>query len=173
MLPTWIAVEAMLFVPSAQDANANGVPDECEELFYCTAKNNSLGCLPQVAVAGTPGATAAGPYDFSASTVLNGKNGLPFYGVGGPAALPFLGGTLCVQPPLRRLTVQNSGGSPPPAQDCSGAYLLDFNALIQSGSDPLLAPGQRVNAQWWSRDPAHPDGTGVGLTDALEFVIGP
>jgi hypothetical protein len=34
-----------------------------------------------------------------------------------------------------------------------------------------LAAGMSVYAQYWQRDPAHSDGTGVGLTDALNFDI--
>jgi hypothetical protein len=36
-----------------------------------------------------------------------------------------------------------------------------------------LTSGVSVYAQYWQRDPAHQDGTGVGLTDALEFDIVP
>ena len=138
---------------------------------YCTAKVNSLGCTPMIDFIGTPSATSPDPFTITGSTVLNFRNGLLFYGYLGPASAPFFGGTLCVQPPLRRTGVQNSGGTMPPAMDCSGLYSFDFNALIQSSVDPLLVPGQQINAQYWSRDPLHLDGTGVGLTDAIEFVI--
>jgi hypothetical protein len=43
--------------------------------------------------------------------------------------------------------------------------------LIQSSADPLLVPGARCFAQFWSRDPASPSTT--GLTDALSFWICP
>ena len=169
---SWVQMTVTLYVPGPLDTNGNGVPDACEGTLYCTGKVNGLGCSPQIGVTGTPSASDPDPYDFRATNVLNRRNGLPFYGVNGPASAPFFGGTLCVMPPLRRLAIQNSGGSPPPANDCSGQYLLDFNALIQGGTEPLLVPGQPVNAQWWTRDPLHPDGTGVGLTPAVQFVIG-
>ena len=97
--------------------------------------------------------------------MLNNKPGLLFYGLQGPATLPFLGGTLCVQPPLARTPVQSSGGNPLP-DDCSGTYAFDFNALIQSGDAPLLVPGATANAQWYQRDPDDPFAAGV--SDALE-----
>ena len=122
---------------------------------------------------GLPSATATDPFDVRASLIVKQKNGLCFYGVSGRAALPFLGGTRCVLPALRRLAIQSCGGSPPPAGDCSGSYAFDFNAWIQSGQDPFLVPGQAVNAPYWGRDPVHPDGTGASSTDALEFAVCP
>ena len=69
------------------------------------------------------------------------------------------------------MTTSGSHGSALPAVDCSGNYSIDFNARIQSGIDPLLIPGQEVDAQFWSRDPASP--TPVGLTNAISFPIAP
>lgn len=139
---------------------------------YCTAKTNSLGCVPSIGSTGQPSFSSAQPFLVQATNVLNQRNGLLFYGYDSAAIAPFNGGTLCVLPPLRRLPIQNAGGTLPPMMDCSGAYELDFNAHAQSGGDPFLVPGQQVNGQWWSRDPSHPDGSGVGLTDAIQFLIG-
>jgi len=140
-----------------------------EPVAYCSAKANSQGCLPVVASSGVPSASDASPFLITAAMKLNNKNGLLFYGYDS-AALPFLSGTLCVQPPLRRTPVQSSGGNPPP-DDCSGSFSLDFNALIQGGSDPFLVPGQQVDAQYWSRDPLIGDGSGASLSNALEFDV--
>lgn len=137
----------------------------------CTAKVNSLGCLPMIASSGTPSATSPLPFTITATMILNFKNGLFFYNYTGAANLPFFGGTLCAQPPLRRTGLMNSGGNIPPTNDCSGNSAFPFNALIQGGMDPLLVPGLEVNCQYWSRDPQNVDGTGVGLTDAVQFVI--
>jgi hypothetical protein len=136
---------------------------------YCTAKTNSQGCVPAVGFSGSASTSSSSPFTISATNVLNLKSGLLFYGSGSNAA-PFQGGTLCVQTPVRRTPIQSSNGNPPP-EDCSGAYSLDFNALIQSSADPLLVPGARCFAQFWSRDPASPSTT--GLTDALSFWICP
>ena len=59
----------------------------------------------------------------------------------------------------------------PPPEDCSGTLGVDFNAVIQSGSDPGLVAGACVYAQFWSRDPADPSGS--NLSDALAFRIEP
>ena len=135
---------------------------------YCTAKMNSAGCTPSISTGGTPSAHPAVPFSISASEVVSNKNGMLFYGLNGRHNLPFLGGTLCVRPPLKRTPVQNSGGNPPPA-DCSGAFAFDFNAWIRSGADAALVPGATFDAQWWHRDPGDPHG--VGLTDAVEGTI--
>jgi hypothetical protein len=96
--------------------------------------------------------------------VISNKSGLLFYGFAIHASA-FHGGTLFVDPPLRRTPVQSSGGNAPP-DDCSGAFSYDFNARIQSGADPNLLAGVRVFAQYWSRDPAT-----TNVTNAVEFSV--
>ena len=135
---------------------------------YCTAKVNSQTCTPQMAFSGVPSASDPNPFDLSATGIVNGKNGLLFYGLGANN-LPFQGGTLCVQAPIKRTGVQGSGGFVP----CDGTYSFDFNALIQGGSDPSLVVDAEVFTQYWYRDPADPAGYGTGLTDACRFGIEP
>ena len=139
-----------------------------EPEVYCTAKVNSKGCTPAIGHSGVPSASDPRPFDITAVQVISNKNGIFFYGVSGRMAVPFQGGLLCVQPPIRRTPVQSSGGNPPP-NDCSGAFTFDFNAWLQGGGDPGLAPGGKVNGQYWYRDPQSPSTT--GLTDAIEFAI--
>jgi len=140
-------------------------------LVYCTAKTNSLGCVPQIGATGTVSVGDAAPLVVTADMVLNQKNGLFFYGVLGQAAIPFLGGTLCAQPPLRRTPIANAGGSLPPTNDCSGTYAFDLEAWYASGTDPNLMLGTTIDGQFWSRDPAST--AGVGLTDAVEVTLAP
>jgi hypothetical protein len=137
---------------------------------YCTAKVSSAGCTPAIGWTGTPSVTSATVFDITADQVLNNKFGLFFYSVAGRKAVPFQGGTMCVESPRKRTPIQHSGGNPPPA-DCSGTYALDFNARIQSGVDPSLTLGTRVRGQYWYRDSASAGTT--GLTDAIEFDITP
>ena len=136
---------------------------------YCSAKQNSAGCLPTISSVGSASATSPAPFTIHAANVINQKSGLLFYGFGDSAA-PFQGGTLCVQGPFQRTTVQNSGGSAA-GNDCTGNYAFDMNAWIQSGLDPSLAVGARVYAQYWYRDPLSPSQT--GLSNGLDFVICP
>lgn len=136
---------------------------------YCTAKTNSLGCVPAIAAVGVPSYSSASPFVVSASNVVNNKNGLVFYGYT-PSSAPFQGGTKCVAPPTLRSPVQSSNGSPS-GDDCSGTFAYDFGPLIQSHSDALLVPGREVFGQYWSRDPQASFNT--NLTDALGFTIAP
>jgi archaellum component FlaF (FlaF/FlaG flagellin family) len=138
---------------------------------FCIAKANSLGCTPAIGFSGSPSASAPAGFDISAASVLSQKIGLLLYGKSGPTTLAFQGGWLCVQSPLQRTFLQNSGGNT--ITDCSGAYHVDFNFWIASGFDPALVAGQDVWAQYWSRDPGFPPPGSTGLTDALAFTIGP
>ncbi len=135
---------------------------------YCTAKLNSLGCLPEIAFAGAPSASSPAPFVVSALRVRNQSNGLFFYGVGGRATDPFQGALRCVATPIVRTMTINSAGNADVA-DCSGRLALDFNAWVRSGVDPNLVTGVQVNGQFWYRDTAAAFGT--GLSDAIEFVI--
>jgi len=123
---------------------------------------------PSIGFTGTPSASLPVAFRIEAQSVVGQKNGLLYYGYS-PALLPFLGGTLCVLPPLRRTPTQNSGGGAP--SDCSGVYSWNMNVWIQSGNDPFLVPGTAAQAQYWFRDPTA--SFGVGLTDAVSFVVGP
>jgi carboxypeptidase T len=135
---------------------------------YCTAKTNSLGCVPAIGWSGAPSASSPTPFVIGASSVISHKTGLLLYGHA-PSSAPFQGGYLCVQAPTKRTPVQDSGGGA--GNDCSGVYAYDFNARIQSGADPALVPPIAVYAQYWSRDPASPSTT--GLTNAVSFQVGP
>lgn len=137
---------------------------------YCTAKTNSLGCVPAIQSSGYPSATNASPFTITAGNVLNGKSGIFFYGYT-IASVPFQDGFKCVSGSVVRTPIQTSGGTAQPTVDCTGIYTFDFSAWILAGHDPLLVAGQQVGGQFWSRDPQDPHQ--VGLTDAVRFVIGP
>ena len=141
-----------------------------EPRLYCTAKLNSQACSPAIGFSGFPSVADPVSFEVSATEVINNKAGIYFYGLSGVYAVPFQGGWLCAAPPHRRTPVQSSGGNPPP-DDCSGSFAFDFNAWMQGGHDVFLTVGVQVNGQYWYRDPASPSTT--GLTDAIEFVIGP
>ena len=135
---------------------------------YCTAKTNSLGCVPAIGASGHASASGA-PFTITCANELNNRLGLLFYGHA-PAAAAYEGGWLCVNSPVKRTPVTSSLGNSG-ADDCSGAYSFDFDALIQSGIDPSLAPGSLVYAQFWSRDPNSSYTT--NRSDALSFGIAP
>lgn len=137
---------------------------------FCQSETNSLGCTPAIASSGACSASSPSAFDVSASSVLNNKPGLLFYGFK-PRQTPFQGGHMCIVAPTQRTAVQNSGGAASPTNDCSGVFHYDVNARIQSGVDPQLVVGEEVFAQYWSRDPA--DASTTNLSNALAFYIHP
>jgi len=136
---------------------------------YCTSQTNSLGCVPLVTGQGAASASSAAAFTITGAPLINQVSALLFYGFA-PQSTPFLGGRLCVRPPLHRTAVANTGGSTGTV-NCSGAFAIDFNDFIQSHVDPALVAGEEVYAQVWSRDAASASTT--SLSNALGFQITP
>lgn len=136
---------------------------------YCTAKTNSAGCTPQISITGTLSASAPSPCSVQASDVLDNRFGMFVYGTSGPQAVPFLGGWLCFNLPLRRTNALNSGGTGP----CGGSFNFDLAAWVASGNDPSLVAGGRVWGQFWSRDPGFVSPNNSNLTNAIYATICP
>lgn len=146
--------------------------------IYCTAKLNSLGCLPTIGYAGQSSATATSGFEIHASLVRNGKPGLLLYSTTGENNVPFQGGTLCIAPPLRRSSGTNSGGNAPPAQDCSGVYSIDMNAFALGLLGGVPAPelsvaGTTIWCQWWGRDPGFALPFNTTLSDGITYAVMP
>ena len=137
--------------------------------IYCTAKTNSLGCVPAISALGSASFSSSLSFEITCTNELNQRPGLLFYGFA-PASAAYQGGYLCVQPPYRRTVVLDSGGNHG-SDDCSGVYTFDFNAQIRSGADAQLEPGREVCAQFWSRDSAASYTT--NRSDAIRFPIAP
>ncbi len=156
-------------VVNAYDGNVAVLRNECPISTYCVGKQNSQGCIPEIGWSGTPSASGADDFFVMALSELNNRTGIVFFGLG-TANTPFEGGTLCVQAPFVRTPVQDSGGNPG-ADDCSGSYV--FHASQAWMNQHRWWASEEIFAQYWSRDPAHPDGTGVALSNALRFTIQP
>lgn len=137
---------------------------------FCQGKVNSIGCTPAIGSTGTP-TLSSGPDTFTltCTNAINNKNGLFFWG-NYPANLPFSGGTLCVKAPITRFSPTNSGGNPPP-NDCSGTYTQLFSQAYMASKG--LQAGDTVYSETWMRDPNHPDGTAVGFSNGLQFILLP
>ena len=141
---------------------------DCGSSTYCTAKVNSQGCLPAIGGSGTP--SLGGPDDFhiTATNLINAQSGLVIWSLA-PGNTPALGGTLCVSSPIVRRAVHGTGGSAPPAVDCSGTLDDHFTQaeFVAAG----LGAGTTAFAQIWYRD--HLSSDHAGLTDGLRFTICP
>jgi hypothetical protein len=144
-------------------------PSTSDPVAYCASTPVTQGCSLDVAFSGFPSATSTSPFLISASPSPSNRNGIFFYGFS-PSYTPFNAGTLCVQPPIQRTPVQNSGGNPPPS-DCSGSFSFDFNAHIATGSDAQLLPGTTVYSQFWFRSPGDPGNS--AMSQAAAFTIQP
>ena len=155
-----------------------GKPNSCAgPTAYCTAKLNSVGCVPSIGSTGTASATAGSGFVVNATNMINNKSCLLFYGTTGQAAIPFQAGTLCVAAPVKRTPATVTGGNPPP-NDCSGQPWIDMNlfAVGGLGGTPLPAltiAGTVVNCQWWGRDPGFVAPDNTQLTNGLEYTVCP
>lgn len=168
----WVVGDPVLQPPPADfqfGADNPRVAFEGGPTTYCIAGSNSLGCSPAITWFGRPSATLAQPFAILGSQLMNGSAGMLIYSQASDIE-PLFGAYRCIAPPLRRTFLGNTGGSPT-GNDCSGALLTDFNAFIQSGTDPQLIPGATVFAQYWSRDSLSVEG--VSLTNGLRFTICP
>jgi hypothetical protein len=177
-----------LVFPAAQEANylaglayvnVHIVPDGDDEMrgqmeprasnpsSYCSSKVNSQGCQALVGWSGLPTLSGADDFHITCAQVINNKSGLLYWGLA-PRDVPFFGGTQCVQSPVVRTQLQNSGGNPPP-DDCSGTYDFFFSHAYMASVG--LTAGQIVHGEYWYRDPADP--AHVSLSNAIAAEILP
>lgn len=147
------------------------ISDPAPGMIYCTPGTSPAGCRPQFVLSGLSSASAGSGHDLLIQDALNGQIGLLLYSTSGPNAVPTGGGWSCVAPPLRRMSLHPTGGSAPPALDCTGSFAEDFNQWIASGQDPALVAGAPVWLQAWTRDPT--SASGALYSDAVAFLIGP
>lgn len=137
---------------------------------FCTAKVNSLGCLPTITSGGE--ARLSGPLDaffVSAHDVRNNEPGILLWSFA-PASQPFFGGTLCLAGPVRRTPPQVAGGSPS-GHDCSGTFSFHFSQAYMALKG--IPSGVPLYTQYWMRDNGYAPPNNVGLTGGLSFVAAP
>src|SRR5262249_56564670 len=125
---------------------------------------NSGNCVAAVGWTGTSTLSGLDDFHVTCSNVVFNKQGIMFWGAN-TAALPFFNGFLCVAQPVIRTPVQNSGGS----SGCNGSF--DFFLSHAYMNTYGLMNGDLRHAEFWYRDPANLDGTHIGLSHALTFLI--
>lgn len=133
---------------------------------YCTVEPTPFGCEPFLSYTGRLWDSQR-PLHLLAGNLNNHSSALALYSTTGPNAVPFLGGTLCVAPPLRRSAVKPTGGSTQVGIDCTGTFDVILDTLL--GPDPFAhVPGNEIFLQVWSRDAG--DGRGRG-TPAMRITV--
>ena len=132
----------------------------------CTPKLNSQFCLPTMSMSGRISASGQDDLHLYASSIINNKAGLLFWGFS-ETSVPFQGGLKCVGGATYRSPVLNSGGTSGGA-DCSGSFDFAFTQAY-AASFGWTAPGSVIFTQYWYRDPAASFAT--GLTDATAVVM--
>ncbi len=135
--------------------------------IYCTAKTSVNGCDASITTSDTAShpSTGANDYDVIVDDLDGNKPGIVFYGYA-QAAIPFHGGLLCVQPPVKRTWPQFSGTGGPGAPPCNGRIAYRCN----NPGDPA---GTTVYYQGWYRNPGDPTGWNDAFSDALRLTFQP
>lgn len=143
--------------PFPFDSAARGGPSR-----FCDPKRTSAGCEPFATMIGAPSRTGP-PAQVLVDGVPEGALGL-LLGSADASPMSFFGSTLCVGGTIRR----NSIRSAIPGSGCGDLLLLP----VDMGLLPVAA-GELVFLQVWFRDPAQPDGTAAGLSDAIVATVQP
>jgi len=172
--------EGTCIVGAAFDDHTGGIDAGSAYVFslgvtpaiYCTAKTSSAGCVTLISASdlAVQPVSGAGDYSVTASQVQGKKNGLVFGGNMGITTLPFSGGTLCVQPPLRRGPIRFSAGST--VMSCDGAFSTIVNTGTQFPTGLDAGPGGTAWYQYWYRDPNNGAGNlGTALSNGLQLAF--
>lgn len=129
-------------------------PDPGVAVDYGTGKISSEFGLPTLTHSGEPNVGEV--FELHVEGALGNTWGMLMHGPG-RLAHPFFGGTLWINVPITRIQpiLLNPDGT--------GSWLIPV--------DPSMVGVQR-NYQLWFRDPNHPDGTGVGLSSAVDVTFG-
>lgn len=123
---------------------------------YGQGKTTSAGKEPRLLLQGTP-SRQAGSFDVRLVDALPGRPAVLLASLA-PRGRPFRGGKLYLADPIDRAGRRTTGPT-------GGATFQVPTTHWRAGTDLYL--------QVWFRDPAQPDGTGSGLSEALKVTITP
>lgn len=124
--------------------------------FYGTGKTNTHTSQPYLTSTGTPALTT-NDFRLQLNDAMPNKQGVIIYSAS-QAQLPFQGGTLWIGLPITR----------GPLFTTDAANFADVAIPIDA-----TMVGITRYFQGWYRDPQHPDGTTVGLSNAAKVLVGP
>jgi hypothetical protein len=123
-------------------------------IVYGTGKITSLGAEARLSYRGVP-SESVDDFHLAVRDAIPDANGIVFYG-SGQANVPFYGGRRWVSSPVTRTPIVQL--------DAQGELEIDVDL------DPSEVGLTRCY-QFWFRDAMHPDGTGIGLTNAVQVQI--
>ena len=163
--------------------DTNGIGDvfvrdrSCSDQFanYCTGGTSASGCTVRMRSTGIASASATSGFIVIASFAEGQQDGLFFYGQNGQQANPWGNGTSfqCVVPPVKRGGLQPGNGT---VGVCNSVITQDLNALwCASCPKPSHVPlaGQKLQIQFWYRDPLSTSNQNTSLSDAIEVGVCP
>ncbi len=155
----------------AGDGSAGGAPCPCGNASAMGAHAgclNSTGSGAELRALGTS-SVVSDNLTLSVTHLPPSKNGLVFMGGSVVNAVPFGDGLRCVNTPLFRFMVQNSGTT---GSFGYGPGQIEWvkNNLDGSG---WITPGSTWRFQAWFRDPSGPCGATFNTSNALEVVFTP
>jgi Tol biopolymer transport system component len=110
--------------------------DPTQGMTYCYPTQSPAGCLPALVAKGQSSATLGSGHTLDLSDAVNGQVGIFIYGTGGPSAVSWNGGHLCVAPPFIRMPVSPTGGTPPPRRRLHRLVQRRLQRLDRLGSGP-------------------------------------
>jgi polyhydroxybutyrate depolymerase len=147
-------------------------PRTSAPVAYCTAGTSASGCVAALSWSGNPSTSRPSGFTVAAADVEGGKDGLFFYGTGGPQANPWGNGTSyqCVTPPVIRTPLLSGGGT---AGACDASWSVDLNAFWAANPAKAPTPGTPTQLQLWFRDPQNTSNQTTSLSDALQFTVAP
>jgi hypothetical protein len=158
---------APLFTPRVVNTRIHYCASAGGGTNYCRPTRTNRGCLPHTSSSGTASATGGpGSFTLACDNLPAKKNGFLLFSTAGAQATPFGAGTLCLQTPVIRGAIQNSGGT----GICDGAFKDDFGAVIAANPGTFPA-GQEVFCQYLFRESSLIGG--AGLSDGHRFTIAP
>jgi hypothetical protein len=140
---------------------------------YCTGGTSASGCKPTLKSVGTASATLEKGFIVYTTGLEGNKDGIFFYGQNGRQAAPWGNGSSfqCVSPPVKRSPLRNGTGT---TGQCDGWAQNDMNATwcpTCPKNSPIV--GQKLQIQFWYRDPQNTSNQTTSLTNALEVDICP
>jgi len=175
---------------ASQDANFNGIPDECEDKVVeycpcplgskatCTNADASAGCANSTGVGGRllsniqSGGSVSLALDnlvLTASQLPLNVQGMVYMGRSSRPPTTFYDGLRCINLPVLRHATKNSGAS--------GSFALGPGiaalSLARFGASGTISAGDTLFFQTWYRDPTGPCGTSANVTSAIKVTFLP